>query len=68
MEVCFALAHEGLLCIGRDVECMHFFVNADAPILVIAAKNHDACFYVLVNLADKPTREAFSRANGFSDD
>jgi hypothetical protein len=57
-----AFSHAGLPRIGRDLECHHFIVNCDVPFLVLAAKHHDACFYLLVNLADRASRAAFRGA------
>jgi len=61
-----AFVHPGLPRPGRDLECQHFVLNCDAPLLVLATKHHDSCFYVLVNLADSASRQAFSKAYSFS--
>lgn len=61
-----AFAHDGLPKPGRDLECQHFVLDCDAPLLVLATKHHDSCFYVVVNLADTASRQAFSKAYGFS--
>lgn len=61
-----AMAHAGLPRPGHDLECHHFVLDCSAPVLVLAAKHHDACFYLLVNLADSASRQAISKAYGFS--
>jgi hypothetical protein len=60
-EAALAFSHAGLPRPGRDLNCRHFVLQCDAPMLVLAASHHDACFYLLVNMGDKPSRDAFSR-------
>lgn len=61
-----AFAHRGFPQPGKDLECQHFVLDCGAPLLVLATKHHDSCFYVLVNLADAASRQAFSRAYSLS--
>lgn len=61
-----AFAHEGLPRPGRDLDCHHFVLDCGAPLLVLAVKHHGSCFYVLVNLADAASRQAFLKAYGLA--
>jgi hypothetical protein len=57
-----ARAHAGLPRPGRDLEC-HLLTVAECPTLrVLAATNHSAAYYVIVNLAGRSTQAALRSA------